>query len=380
MKLSHSDAATPMRVLHVVQRMEAAGIQAMLMNLYRHIDRSKVQFDFLVLYEAPQFHDEEIKSLGGRIYRTSLRENGNLPQFLRRLRMILQKEDYKVVHVHADTVGYIPLREAKKAGVPHRIAHSHNAAATRDLKVLPKRIMQRLFPVHATELVACTDMAGRYMFGRRPFEVVVNAIDAEQFAFDDEVRANVRAELGITDEFVIGHVGRMHAQKNPLFVLDTFAALQAAHPNSALVLVGTGPMESAIREKALAWDLKNVLILGNRSDIDRIYQAMDVFMLPSLFEGLGIVAVEAQAANTTTIVSTAVPDEAIVSEFASKLPLSAGPAAWAAAALETRGQEGVRAQRDGQERVVAAGFDVRAAAARIQEEYLLMNACPPDAP
>lgn len=301
----------PIRVLHILQRMEAGGTQALLMNIYRKIDRTKVQFDFLVVYKEKQFYDDEIESMGGHVYKLSFREDLNLPKFQKDLKdFFKQHHEYQIVHCHAYTIGYFCLKAAKKAGIPVRIAHSHNNETVHDIKYLPKLFMQRLFTLNATDLFACSEEAGKYLFNDKPFQVLKNAIDSQQFVANENTRREVRQELGLENKFVVGHVGRLHPQKNHDFLIDVFAEIKKKKPDAELILVGTGPLEEKVRSKVADMGLtENVQFLGNRKDMNRIYQAMDIFVFPSLFEGLGIVAIEAQAAGVPIVCSEGLPPD-----------------------------------------------------------------------
>ena len=217
----------PIRVLHILQRMEAGGTQALLMNIYRKIDRTKVQFDFLVVYKEKQFYDDEIEKMGGHVYKLSFREDLNLPKFQKDLAVFFaQHHEYKIVHCHAYTIGYFCLKAAKKAGIPVRIAHSHNNETVHDIKYLPKLFMQRMFTKNATDLFACSEEAGKYLFKDKPFQVLKNAIDSQNFIADADTRNEIRKELGLKDKFVVGHVGRLHPQKNHYFLIDVFAEIR----------------------------------------------------------------------------------------------------------------------------------------------------------
>ena len=279
----------PIRVLHILQRMEAGGTQALLMNIYRKIDRTKVQFDFLVVYKEKQFYDDEIEKMGGHVYKLSFREDLNLPKFQKDLAVFFaQHHEYKIVHCHAYTIGYFCLKAAKKAGIPVRIAHSHNNETVHDIKYLPKLFMQRMFTQNATDLFACSEEAGKYLFKDKPFQVLKNAIDSQNFIADADTKNEIRKELGLKDKFVVGHVGRLHPQKNHDFLIDVFAEIKKKKPDAELILVGTGPLEEKVKSKVAEKGLSDcVHFLGNRKDMNRIYQAMDVFVFPSLFEGLG---------------------------------------------------------------------------------------------
>ena len=240
----------PIRVLHILQRMEAGGTQALLMNIYRKIDRTKVQFDFLVVYKEKQFYDDEIESMGGHVYKLSFREDLNLPKFQKDLKdFFKQHHEYQIVHCHAYTIGYFCLKAAKKAGIPVRIAHSHNNETVHDIKYLPKLFMQRLFTLNATDLFACSEEAGKYLFNDKPFQVLKNAIDSQQFVANENTRREVRQELGLENKFVVGHVGRLHPQKNHDFLIDVFAEIKKKKPDAELILVGTGPLEEKVRSK-----------------------------------------------------------------------------------------------------------------------------------
>ena len=209
-------SAAPVRVLHVLQRMEAGGTQALLMNLYRNMDRNRLQFDFLVEYEAEQFYDAEIESLGGRIFRSSIREDKNIFKFVRYLKNFFDAHpEYRIVHVHTYSIGYFVLRAARRAGVAVRVAHSHsNRMSGRAVAV--KKAMKALYPIHANKFMACSREAGEFLFGDREFEVVRNAIDVEAFAYDPEARAAMRAELGFGDgDLVVGSVGKIAPPKEP---------------------------------------------------------------------------------------------------------------------------------------------------------------------
>lgn len=358
----------PVRVLHVLQRMEAGGTQALLMNLYRNIDRSKLQFDFLVEYTEKQFYDDEIESLGGRIYRSSIREDFNLPRFNRFLKTFFEEHDeYDIVHCHTYSIGYFVLKAADNAGVSIRIAHSHNNRMGGHGLFL-KAIMRSLFSIHANQFMACSDEAGRFLFGNRDFTVVKNAIDVDKFAFDKSIRADARRDLGLDSAFVVGNVGRLHQQKNQTFLLDIFNEVLDISPNSKLLLVGNGPLRESILSKADNLGISDrIVLLSNRSDMDRLYQAMDVFVLPSLFEGLGIVAIEAQSSGLPTICSNGVAEDANVSALFSRMSLSDSPKAWANLIVR---MDGIRDSLAGANGVIAHGFDIKDNAENMQAWYL----------
>lgn len=360
----------PIRVLHILQRMEAGGTQALLMNIYRKIDRTKVQFDFLVVYKEKQFYDDEIEKMGGHVYKLSFREDLNLPKFQKDLAgFFAQHHEYKIVHCHAYTIGYFCLKAAKKAGIPVRIAHSHSNAAVHDVKLPLKLIMQKLFTIYSTDLFACSEEAGKFAFKGKKFGIVQNAIDSQKFIADANIREKIRKALRVESKFVVGHVGRMQPEKNHDFLIDVFAEIKKKKSDAELILVGTGPLEEKVKSKVAEKGLSDcVHFLGNRKDMNRIYQAMDVFVFPSLFEGLGIVAIEAQAAGVPIVCSEGLPPETDITPIYRKLLLSDGEEKWANAALEM--VQNLKAHTNMQQYVIDAGFDMDATAKYMENYYL----------
>lgn len=359
----------PIRILHILQRMEAGGTQALLMNIYRKIDRTKVQFDFLVEYPNKQFYDDEIISMGGKIYYTNVRNDFNIFKFQKELKKILKENNYKIVHVHAFTIGYFCLKTAKRCGVPIRIAHSHNNETVHDSKYLLKRVMQKLYTIHANNLFACSEAAGRYLFGNREFKVLNNAIDSEKFIFNAQIREETRKELSLENNFVVGHVGRFHAQKNHKFLINVFKEIKAKQNNAKLILVGSGPLENEIKKQVEDLNLvKDVIFLGNRGDMNRIFMAMDVFVFPSLFEGLGIVSIEAQATGTPVICSEGLPEESKITPIYKKLNLSDSLEKWAEESIKITKNK--LCNTNMQEKVIKSGFDMSSTVGWLRDYYI----------
>lgn len=360
----------PVRILHVLQRMEAGGTQTLLMNIYRKIDRNKIQFDFLVEYPEKQFYDDEVASMGGKIYYTNVRKDFNIFKFEKKLREILKEHpEYKLIHVHAYTIGYFCLKTAKKCGIPIRIAHSHNNETVHDIKWIFKLGMQKLYALYATDLFACSEEAGQYLFGNKEFKVLTNAIDSSKFIASIDVRNSVREELLIENNFVVGHVGRFHSQKNHKFLIEVFNEIKKKKNKAKLLLVGSGPLENEIKQQIKEMKLENdVLFLGNRKDMSRIYQAMDVFVFPSLFEGLGIVAIEAQAAGIPVVCSEGLPPEAEVTPLYKKLKLTDSKEKWAEETLKISNHP--LCHTNMQQYIIDAGFDMNSTALEMQNYYL----------
>lgn len=363
----------PIRVLHILQRMEAAGVQTLLMNLYRKIDRNKVQFDFLVHYKAEQFFDKEIEALGGKIYRFSVREDCNFPKYYRELNKFFKEhKEYKIVHGHMHTLGGIYLHVAKKNGVPVRIAHSHTSGTQKNAKQFIKIIMKHLYAVDANVLFACSDAAGKYMFGKKKFEIINNAIIADNFIFSEAIREDKRRKLKIENKFVVGNVGRFAIEKNQRFVVEVFEKLSEICSDAVLLLIGEGSMQDDIKAMVDKKGLQDrVLFLGNRCDVAELYQVMDVFLMPSLFEGLGIVGVEAQAAGTPTVCTNTLPDEIKVSPLIYRMDLDAPIDEWVDMVLNAA--ENPQRHTNMKKYIVEANYDMDALAKKMEKFYLRKN-------
>lgn len=354
----------PIRVLHVVTKMDRAGLETMLMNYYRIIDRSKIQFDFLVHRDEKGDYDDEILKLGGKIYHFS--PIGIKSMFFYASRMknfLVNNPEYKIVHSHLDALSALPLSGAKRAGVPVRIAHSHNNGFSRDSKYFLRKMLKPLIVKYATDLFACSKSAGDFMFGKKNKHIVMkNAIDTKKYSFNEGIRSKTRESLGLKDSFVIGHVGRLTHQKNHDFLLDVFNEVLREKPNSVLLIVGVGELEDQIKEKVEKLDLSSkVIFLGVRSDIPELMQAMDVFALPSHYEGLGIVAIEAQATGLPCVLSSEVSSEAGVAEELFEYVSLISTSGWVGSVLEKSGYSGRKSFSNS---ISDAGYDIKVEAVR----------------
>ena len=327
------------RILQCVNNMHRAGLETMLMNYYRNIDRSKIQFDFLMHREERSDYDDEIESLGGRIYRAPRLYPQNYPAYFSYMKKLFREHpEYKIMHSHIDAMSYLPLLAGKMAGVPVRIAHSHNTAIDLDIKYPLKQLFRYCLPTAANTYLACGNMAGDFLFRGKDFQVIPNAIDSTAFSFNTESRTRKRKELGIAGRLVLGHAGRFCSQKNHEFLIDIFNEIYKLDQSALLLLVGVGETERQIRRKVEELGLlESVLFLGKRTDLNELYQAMDVFVMPSLFEGVPVVGVEAQFSGLPCVFSNRVPGEVAFSEVCSFLPLEAGDTAWAEHILSHRG-------------------------------------------
>ncbi len=357
----------PMRILYINGGlMHRNGTEAFMMNYYRHFDRSRLQIDFVVHGDGEGEYDDEIRLLGGEIFHVPVKSRHPFA-YAPALRQIFAR-GYSVVHTHTDAMGAWILKIAKECGVPVRIAHSHNTShATKNpLKYALNEYARKNIAKYATHCFACSQKAGEWLFGEHPFTVIRNAIDLKKFSFRPSVREEVRAELGLNaSDFVIGHVGRFALQKNHVFLLEAFRAYAAEDKRAKLLLVGDGELQGEMRERAADYGLSDrVLFSGVRADMDRLYNAMDVFVLPSLFEGLPVVGLEAQANGLEAFFSENVSRETgIAQEGVRFLPLKTET--WVQA---LRGVSSVR--RDNAPALRAAGYDIETESARLQDFYL----------
>ena len=365
-----------LRVLHSVSNMARAGIETMLMNYYREIDRTLLQFDFLANKPDPGEYDAEIQSLGGRVFVSPGLNPLHYPQYKRFVADLLRESpEIRIVHAHNEAMGFYALQSAKDAGIRVRIAHAHNTRIIRDYKYPLKLLCKQLLPGAATDYWSCGRDAGIYYYGKKRWAesgfILHNAIDLSRFAFHEETRQRLRQSFGLENCFVIGHVGRFNVQKNHTRLLDIFAETAKALPEARLVLIGVGELEQAAKEKARSLAIEDkVLFLGQMANVNDWYQAMDCFLLPSLFEGLPVVGIEAQAAGLPCFFSDRVTDEVLLSPDARRVSLDADDARWTEEILNARHRETDRTQ--GAALVRKAGYDIHVEARKLQNLYLEM--------
>lgn len=306
---------SPIRVAQIVGKMMGGGVEAVVMNYYRHINRSRVQFDFLVDADSTLVPREEIESLGGRVF--EIPPYQHVFAYQRELQRLFKQEDWRIVHSHINALSVFPLCAAKKAGVPVRIAHSHSTSGKGEfVKNALKGVLKTQANRYPTHRFACSRYAGEWLFGGgNDFDVIYNAIDLDRFTFDIEARAQTRADLDLADnQFVIGHVGRFMAQKNHGFLIDVFEQVAKRRDDAVLLLVGSGEAEDSVKASVAERGLMDrVKFLGQRNDVNRLYSAFDAFVLPSLYEGLCLVGVEAQVAGLPCFFSDAITREVDVS-------------------------------------------------------------------
>lgn len=360
----------PIRVLQVVTYMGRGGLETMLMNYYRNIDRNKVQFDFLTHRDERWDYDDEIESLGGKIYHLP-KLNPFSKSYLNALdKFFKEHKEYQIVHCHQDCLSGVVLKVAKKNGVRFTIAHAHSASQDKNLKYFIKVLAKKNIKKYSDKMFACGEEAGKWMFETDNFEVLNNAIDTDLYTYNKEKADKVKKESGIENKFVIGHVGRFNYPKNHKFIIDVFNEVQKVKEDSVLMLVGDGDLRAEIEQKVQDLGLSDkVIFTGVRSDVNELMQGMDMFLFPSLYEGLPVTMVEAQASGLKCIISDKVPLECKMTENVEVVKLEESPQKWAKEVLKYEKYE----RQNTKEEIVKANFDIKANAKYLQEFYL--NKC-----
>ncbi|MFJ5621687.1 glycosyltransferase family 1 protein [Peribacillus loiseleuriae] len=307
----------PKRVLHTVGIMNRGGLENLIMSIYRNIDRSHLQFDFLVHKEDQGAFDNEIINLGGKIHRIPyVTKIGHFGYIEALKNFFVAHPEYQIVHSHMNAMSGLILKSAKREGVPIRIAHSHSAKyGTLITEKVYKKIVSLSIPLVATHFFSCSQLAGSSLFGgnvaKSKMIIIKNGVDLKKFVFKKEIRNKVRRELGISEKsYVVGHVGRFQQMKNHNFLVTVFAEYHKENPNSILILVGDGDLRKTVEQKVRELNLNKVVhFLGIRDDIHELMQAFDVFLFPSLYEGLPVTLIEAQAIGIKCIISDGITRE-----------------------------------------------------------------------
>ncbi len=375
----------PIRVLQVITIMNRGGAETMIMNYYRAMDKSKVQFDFLVHRTEKGAYDDEIKALGGHIYHMPGIMPKNLIGYTKALNSFFKNhQEYKIVHSHLNAYSYWVLKAAKKNRVPIRIAHSHTAIEpihkklflknidlTTTIKDMMQSIIRHLVPSLATHHFACGRKAAIWLFGKKNLDnvhILNNAIDAKKFTYNENVAAVEKKKLKLNGEYILGHVGSFGEPKNHAFLIDVFYQLLQKHSNMVLVLIGDGYLRTKIEQKAKDLNIfENIRFMGVQKDIPSLLQAFDLFLFPSLYEGLPVTLIEAQAAGLKIITSDRVTKEAVVvNDLVQFLPLDKSAMDWSKYILENKEY----AREDTYTKIVEGCYDIHANAKELEQLYL----------
>lgn len=333
----------PVRILHILGNTQLGGAESRIMDLYRHMDRSVVQFDFVVHSKEEGYFNEEIRKLGGRIFRVPRFRVLNYFSYCRAWKKLLQehrdadgRSEFHMIQGHMTSTAAIYLPIARKCGIETTIAHARSAGVDKGLKGILTRFLRRNLSKKADYLFTCSELAGISVFGKKAVEqgrtrFLPNAIDCQKFAPDPLVREKIRRELGIENCYVIGHVGRFHYAKNHEYLLRVFAELVKRKTRDYVLLLlgeGSGMEDIRILSRELGIEDK-VYFLGNKSNVNDYYQAMDYFVYPSRFEGMPGTIVEAQTAGLRCLMSDTICKEVIATELVTTRSISEDPGLWA---------------------------------------------------
>lgn len=358
------------RVLCLVSAMNAGGAETFLMKLYRRIDRTQYQMDFCVNVKEKGFYDDEITQLGGKIFYVPPKSEG-IKTYARGLSKLIRSQQYdRVLRVTSNAFGFLDCAIAKRAGAKKCIVRSSNSADAEGLYAAVVHRIGRLLFSHCVDVrLAPSDLAAEYTFGKHAYQtgkvhILRNGLDLATFAYDEAARQAIRSEFSVGEgELLLGHVGRFMKQKNHPFLIDVFAELHRKHPNAKLLLVGDGEYVDAIQAQAAQENLaQSVIFAGVRSDVPKLMSAMDVLLLPSLYEGMPNVALEAQTSGLPCLLSDTITKEANVTGLVTYLPIDNGTAPWVAAIEDTATYQ--RAPMT--EQMKAHGYDIDA----VKDEFV----------
>lgn len=364
--------AQPIRILQVLGTLDRGGAEAMVMNLYRAIDRDKVQFDFVVHTAVPAAYDDEVIALGGKKY-VAPRYSGKNHFAYKKWweRFFAEHSEYRIVHSHVRSTAAILLSIAKKHGCV-TIAHSHSTSSGSGFSAFVKNMLQHPIRYVADYCIGCSQIAGEWLFGKKicvsdRYISMPNAIDVSSYGYDPNTAQILRRELDFReDDIVVGHVGRFSEPKNHLFLIDIFEQLYKHNDHYKLLLVGDGELQEQVRKKVQDRGLNNaVQFTGTRSDIPQLLMAMDVFLFPSKWEGLPVSVVEAQAAGLLCIISDVITHEVCITPLVQQISLHEPLSVWSSAVTKSIDTS----HKDVRQEIIAAGYDISNTARKMADFY-----------
>ena len=371
------------RILQVFTIMNRGGAESMIMNYYRQLDKSKIQFDFLVHRQEKAAFDDEIESMGGKIYRMNPINPLNPGSYYNQLRTFFKEhQEYKIVHSHLNTFSSFVLKIAKEFNIPCRIAHAHIAIEDTSLssmlssksnfiegiKNLMKLRLKKNIHKYPTHYFSCGDKAGKWLFGEdAEFYTMNNAIDTDRFLINNEVRDRYRAEFNVEDNWVFGHIGRFNTQKNHLFLLQIFREVVKLKDDARLFLIGDGNLRNEIEAEISRLGLNgSVTLLGVRSDVPDLFQMFDVFVFPSLYEGLPVTLIEAQAAGLKIYASDTITDEVLLTDDINFISLNKSTEHWTQEIVKSYGIT----KSNNRDKIVEGNYDIVSNTRAIEQFYL----------
>ena len=365
----------PIRILQLGMTNNPGGVENFVMNIYRNIDRNKIQFDFLLDHNAPKIaYEDEILSLGGKIYRQYYRRKEFFKKERKSIKYFFKMHpEIKGVHMHANTLNpmFKVLQVAEKMKIPVRILHSHNSNYMKKPKIKDKiyeMYESKKLKNTVTKLLACSEEAGKWMFKKNKFFVVKNGINVKDFAFDENERKALRKKFSIENKLVIGHIGRMNYQKNPIFILEIFDEIHKMNNDTELLYIGDGELKGEIEKFIKDKNLESsVILMGKCEKVSEYYNVMDAFLFPSRFEGLGIVLLEAQANGIKCYTSNRVPKETNIVGNVSYIELNKSSKEWADFILNNKNE---RTYKNITDKFVLSGYDIKSTVLDIEKMYL----------
>lgn len=359
------------RLLCLLSGMNAGGAETFLMKIYRNIERTEYQMDFCINTKEKCFYEDEILSYGGKIYRIPSKSE-NIKEFKRQLTELIQSERYQyVLRITSSALGLLDLKIAKKAGVKVCCARSSNSADGSSLKSkIAHGIGSLFYRKYVDVAFAPSDLAAIHTFGRKAYlsdqvSILHNAVDLDVYHYDEKARKRIREEFGIAEDIcVIGHIGRFQEQKNHMFLAEIFKSFTEKNPKSVLLLIGDGPLKIKLERKIYELDFSDkVLFAGIRSDIPALLSAMDVFVFPSLYEGMPNTVIEAQATGLPCVIADTITREADITGLVQYVSLGKTPEEWAAIVLDTENSE----RKDTTQSFIEHGYDIQSSASRFVE-------------
>jgi len=359
------------KVAHIMGKYNGGGVESIVLNYYKYINHNNFQFDFICDEDSTNIPYDEIKSYGGRVI--FIPPYQHIFKYHKELKKVLKRGNYKIVHSHINTLSLFSLCAAKCAKVSIRIAHSHSTTDKKEKKKnMLKQCLRPFSKIFATNYMCCSEYAGRWLFGNTEYDkgnvyLLNNSIDLDKFKYDKQIRVKKRIELNINDDtLVIGHIGRFVEQKNHVFLVDVFNEVYKINKNSLLVLIGVGPKLKDIREKVNQLNLEhNVLFLGQRKDVNELYSVFDCFCLPSLYEGLPVVGVEAQSVGLPCLLSDHMTQETKVLNNVIFLSIDFEPKKWAEQVIRCAGA----IEKNTYNQMSNKGFDIKIEAKKLELQY-----------
>lgn len=366
------------RVLHVVGKLNIGGAESRIMDLYRNVDRTKIQFDFMQHTTEKCAYQDEVESLGGHVYNVPRFKIYNIAAYRKNWKKFFKEHpEISIVHGHMTSTAGIYLPIARKYGNAYTIAHARSAGVDKGIKGKLTKLLRKNLSDKCDQCFTCSKLAGEAVYGSKAMsagkvKVIPNAIDVSKFVYNEEKRKEIRQRYKLSqDTFVIGHVGRFDEVKNHEYLIEIFNECYKVNENFRLMLVGDGILKMQIQQKAKELGIEEyVIFTGNQKQVSDYYQAFDFFLLPSFYEGLPGTAVEAQVSGIYGIISDTVTDEAIVTDLMKQMSIQLPPKAWADEILRFENEQKHKNRCSHDTQVRKSGFDVKEQAQRISEFYI----------